>query len=157
MAFPIEVNHLAQPLQESSIHLKAGQHVLPGETIDLAQHWAELIQRNLRKADIISTRDGNNALPTETINDEVLNAPRRKSVRSELANTVAARLHPEVATDSLKAIIQYERHIVLLRRMVLDQRRWDILKATEAQRQPAVAQPHPRSESLGQKKRSVCH
>lgn len=80
-------------------------------------YWTALVHKNLAAAGEIqgTDSDGEDAATT-TIDEEIMNAPRRKSTRDALARDVAARLYPAPA-DSLAPIIRYEKDIVMLRSM----------------------------------------
>lgn len=94
-------------------------------------YWVTLLRKNLSAAqDAVAILDGSPNGNNFRIDEEVMNAPRRRSARSELAHEIAAQLYPSL-TGPLDAIITYEKEIVTLRSMVMDQRRSDIAKATE--------------------------
>ena len=94
-------------------------------------YWTALIRKNLAKAQSVVLADSDHEDESSiAIDEEVMNAPRRKSARDALARQVAAELYP-APPDSLAPIIQYEKDIVMLRSMVLEQRRSAISKATE--------------------------
>ena len=97
-----------------------------------ADYWTSLLRENLSKADAISAADSDaeDGISLPQIDEEVMNAPRRKSPRDALAHEIAARLYP-APPDSLAPVIKYEKQVVILRSMVLDQRRTAITKASE--------------------------
>lgn len=99
-----------------------------------ADYWTNLLRKNLSKIMATKTSDSQmEDLFSNTlllIDEEVLHAPRRKSAQASLASAIAAWLYTDLATP-LASIIQYEKDIVLLRSMVLDQRRNAIEMATE--------------------------
>ena len=83
------------------------------ETID---YWTTLLRRNLSTAQVLheaGSEDGKDGLE---IDEEVMNAPRRKSAREYLAIELAARLYP-APPDSFAPIIKYEKDVVMLRNM----------------------------------------
>ena len=99
--------------------------------IDTIEYWAAILRENLAAAQAIIALDSDTEDTfTPTIDEDVLKAPRRKSNRDALACEVAALLYP-APPDSLAPIIKYEKDIVMLRSMVLDQRRSAIAKAAE--------------------------
>ena len=96
------------------------------------EYWTALIRKNLTTAHEISLTDSDaEDTSTLSIDEEVMNAPRRKTARDALAKDIAARLHQAPSPDSLAPVIQYEKDIVLLRSLVLNQRRSAIAKASE--------------------------
>ena len=97
---------------------------------DSVDYWTTLLRSNLSK--VVSSTDSDceeDGHPV-VINEEILNAPRRKSARDELAGQVAAHLYPAEDPDSLAPIINYEKDVVMLRQLVLEQRRQAITQAT---------------------------
>lgn len=93
--------------------------------------WASLIRKNLSIAETINLFDSDGEdSTTPQIDEEIMSAPRRKTVRDALASDVAAQLYP-APPDSLAPIIKYEKDIVMLRRLVLEERRSAIEKAAE--------------------------
>ncbi|KAK3115712.1 hypothetical protein LTR53_004676 [Teratosphaeriaceae sp. CCFEE 6253] len=106
---------------------------LPGaEATDNVDSWTALLRFNLFKAVSIIDSDCEEASRSLIeIDEEVLNAPSRRSTRHELAQQIAARLYPGSDPDSLTPIIKYEKDIAMLRHMVLEQRREAITKATQ--------------------------
>ncbi|KAK5127533.1 hypothetical protein LTR85_006872 [Meristemomyces frigidus] len=97
------------------------------ETVDF---WTALLTGNLQAKHIEASDSDGEASPT-LIDEEILNAPRRKSARDDLAHQIAVRLHPGHEQDSLGPIIQYEKDIVMLRALVFEQRRTAVASATE--------------------------
>ncbi|KAK5163719.1 uncharacterized protein LTR77_010392 [Saxophila tyrrhenica] len=95
-----------------------------------AQFWTDLIRKNLITEQAIQMENNDGEDTVFSIDEEIMNAPRRKSARDALAHEVAARLYPDLA-ESLAAIIKYEKDIVVLRSMVLAQRQAVIAEATE--------------------------
>ena len=94
-------------------------------------YWTNLLRRTLSTAQSIVASDSDSEDGGSLkFDEEVMNAPRRKTARDALAREVAARLYP-APPDSLAPIIKYEKDIVMLRSMVLDQRRTAIVKAAE--------------------------
>ena len=80
-------------------------------------YWTALIRKNLAVAQILAVADSDHEEESSTvIDEEIMNAPRRKSPRDALARDVAARLYP-APPDSLAPIIKYEKDIVTLRSM----------------------------------------
>ena len=76
-----------------------------------------LIRKNLATAQVAQAADSDSEdTATPLIDEEVMNAPRRKSARETLARNVAKRLYP-APPDSLAPIIQYEKDVVMLRSM----------------------------------------
>ncbi|KAK4575395.1 hypothetical protein LTR86_001249 [Recurvomyces mirabilis] len=97
------------------------------QTVD---YWTGLVRTNLAKA-VLST-DSDNEVDSDdaAIDEEIFNAPRRRSARHELAHIVASKLYPSATPQDVGCIIQYEKDIVMLRAMVLKQRRKVIEDAT---------------------------
>ena len=89
-----------------------------GNAIDTsADYWTDLLRKNLSKAQSIAVADSDaEDSSSPQIDEEIFNAPRRKSPRDALAREVAARLYP-APPDSLAPIIKYEKDIVTLRSM----------------------------------------
>lgn len=83
---------------------------------DTVDYWAALLRKNLSTALENADSDDGDASTTLQIDEEVLEAPRRKSARDALAHEVAVRLYP-APPDSLAPIIKYEKDIVMLRSM----------------------------------------
>ena len=82
-----------------------------------ADFWTSLLRKNLAIAQSVAAGDSDSEDgPTPTIDEEIVNAPRRKSARDALAREVAARLFP-APPDSLAPIIKYEKDVVMLRSM----------------------------------------
>lgn len=80
-------------------------------------YWTALIRKNLEAAQHAGDADSDTEdVPSSTIDEEIMSAPRRKSPRDALAREVAARLYP-APPDSLAPIIKYEKDIVMLRSM----------------------------------------
>lgn len=80
-----------------------------------ADYWTTLIRQNLATAEAMAAADSDaEDASTPIIDEEIMNAPRRKSVRDALAREVAARLYP-APPESLAPIIKYEKDIVMLR------------------------------------------
>ena len=80
-------------------------------------YWTALIRKNLATAQLVAVaesdlEDGS----SPAIDEEIMNAPRRKSARDALAREIAAGLY-EAPPDSLAPIIKYEKDIVTLRSM----------------------------------------
>ena len=83
-------------------------------TID---YWTALIRTNLATAELITAADSDSEdFSLGAIDEEIMNAPRRKSPRDALAREIAARLYP-APPDSLAPIIKYEKDVVMLRSM----------------------------------------
>ena len=96
-----------------------------------ADYWISILRSNLQIAHSNRTDDLDTDDEQPSINEEILKAPRRKSARASLAAAIAARLYPSSDPDSLAPIIKYEKDIVLLRNLILEQRRTAITRATE--------------------------
>jgi hypothetical protein len=80
-------------------------------------YWTALIRKNLATAQMLAVEDSDHEDESSTaIDEEIMNAPRRKSPRDALAHEIAARLYP-APPDSLAPIIKYEKDIVTLRSM----------------------------------------
>lgn len=95
--------------------------------------WTDLIRTSLdimQSLDEDSEETGSDSQTTAPIDETVMDAPRRKSTRDALAQAAAKRLYPAPA-ESLAPIIQYEKNIVMLRAMVLQQRRDAITHAEQ--------------------------
>ena len=103
----------------------------PDGSVDAADYWASLIRKNLQRAQSVQVADSESEDEQPSISEEIINAPRRKSAREPLAVQIAARLYPSSNPDSLAPLIKYERDIILLRNLILEQRRTAISKATE--------------------------
>ncbi|KAK3673697.1 hypothetical protein LTR78_006250 [Recurvomyces mirabilis] len=97
------------------------------QTVD---YWTGLVRTNLAKVIISADSDNQAENDDVAIDEEFLNAPRRRSARHELAHIVASDLHPSATPQDVGSIIQYEKDIVMLRAMVLKQRRKAIEDAT---------------------------
>jgi hypothetical protein len=84
-------------------------------TTSSVDYWAALIRKNLTTAQVLAVADSDHEDEASTVVDEeIMNAPRRKSPRDALARDIAARLYP-APPDSLAPIIKYEKDIVTLR------------------------------------------
>jgi hypothetical protein len=83
-------------------------------TNSTVEYWTDLIRQSLATAKAIQLEDSDDEDPSPALNEEIMNAPRRKSARDALAQEVAARLYP-APPDSLGPIIKYEKDVVLLR------------------------------------------
>jgi len=96
-----------------------------------ASYWTTLLRASLSAAQAINddTAAGSHSAGECLIDEEMLSAPRRRSARSALAQEVASQLY-QGQKDALGAIIQYERDIVMLRGLVMVQRRRAIEEAT---------------------------
>ena len=103
----------------------------PNGVSDIAEYWVNLIRDNIWIAHTVRTAESDTEDEQPSISDEILNAPRRKSTHDALATQIAARTYPTSTPDSLAPIIKYEKDIVLLRSLVLEQRRTAITKASE--------------------------
>ncbi|KAK3073706.1 hypothetical protein LTR53_004464 [Teratosphaeriaceae sp. CCFEE 6253] len=104
---------------------------VPGaEVTDNVDSWTALLSSNLSKA-VPTVNSDCEETNRPLIDEEILNAPRRRSARHELAQQIATRLYPGSDPDSLTPIIKYEKDIAMLRHMVLEQRRQAIMKATQ--------------------------
>jgi NLR family CARD domain-containing protein 3 len=101
-----------------SIHDQHRTNPADGDTSNAsADYWTTLIRKNLEAAQSAegADSDAEDALST-SIDEEIMNAPRRKSPRDALAREIANRLYP-APPDSLAPIIKYEKDIVMLRSM----------------------------------------
>ncbi|KAK5731981.1 hypothetical protein LTR17_010933 [Elasticomyces elasticus] len=107
----------------------ASQQSKPTSKMDTADYWTKFISTSLSKV-VRDTDSDCEETGNQLINEEILNAPRRKSAREELARKVAGRLYPSADPESLAPIIKYEKEIVMLRNMVLEQRRRQVADAT---------------------------
>ena len=101
-----------------SIHNQHPIKTTNGDTsIASADYWTALIRKNLEAAQLAEGADSDTEdAPSISIDEEIMNAPRRKSPRDTLARAIAARLYP-APPDSLAPIIKYEKDIVMLRSM----------------------------------------
>ena len=92
-----------------------------------AAYWAELIRAQLA---IVSSHDN----PEDIVIDEVImDAPRRKAANlkaATLAIDTAQLLYPTDDDHSLNSIIQYEKDVVTLRNLVLEQRKRQVAENT---------------------------
>jgi hypothetical protein len=80
-------------------------------------YWTVLIRKNLATAQSVALAESDNEDASSTaIDEEIMNAPRRKSARDALAREIAAGLYP-AAPNSLAPIIKYEKDVVMLRSM----------------------------------------
>jgi hypothetical protein len=95
--------------------------------IDSSEHWADILRENL----LIVARLGEETDTEETINEAILNAPRRGTARDTLAREIASIVYPNFPPDSPGPIIQYEKDIVKLRSLAEAQRKSVVAKATE--------------------------
>lgn len=94
-------------------------------------YWAALIQKNLSTAHSVGFADSDDEDTSPLrVDEEIMNAPRRKGPREVLARNIAMRLYP-ASLGSLAPIIQYEKDIIMLRHLVRDQRRSAIATASE--------------------------
>lgn len=109
----------------------ASPNIPSSKTNGEAKWWISIIRSNLETAKAIASanEDSTSERPLSTIDETVLDAPRRKSVRGALALRIAAELY-SAPPDSLAPIIQYEKDAVMLRRHVLEDRRQAIARAT---------------------------
>ena len=93
---------------------------------DTAAYWAELIRD---QSSIVASYSN----PEDAVVDEaIINAPRRRAAdpkAAALAIETAQLLYPTLA-NSLKAIIQYEKDVVNLRHLAVEQRKRNIVEAT---------------------------
>lgn len=97
---------------------------------DTVDYWARLIRASLAKLVRETDSDPEEVDSAAHIDEEILNAPRRKSARDAIARQVAAQLYPSTDPESLAPIIKYEKDIVMLRSVVLEQRRQAVADAT---------------------------
>lgn len=109
-----------------------GMQDAPSELLETAIQWAEKIKNNLLLVSEIA--DTHEAIINGTIHiDESINdAPRRRSAdpqRATLASLISQLLYP-APNDSLAPLIRYEENIVLLRKLILQQRKHEIEVAT---------------------------
>ena len=98
---------------------------------DTIDHWVHLLRSNLQIAHSSQAKDTDVIEEQPTISEEIMSAQRRKSARDIIATEIAARLYPCSDLDSLAPIIRYEKDIVLLRKLVYEQRRTAIARATD--------------------------
>ncbi len=88
--------------------------------VSSVEFWSSLILENLAVAQVIVIESNDGEGTVLAIDEEVLNAPRRKSARDALAHEVAAKVYPDLAghsAGSLAAVIKYEKNLVMLRSM----------------------------------------
>jgi NLR family CARD domain-containing protein 3 len=97
---------------------------------DSTDYWTDLVRVNLTNLTSIARSDGEEAA-RQPIDEKILDAPRRKSAKDEQAHQIAHRLYPGFAADSLAPVIKYEKDIVTLRAMVMQQRRDAIERASD--------------------------
>ena len=105
-------------IKELSIHDQHQTNSTNGDSSNAsADYWTALIRKNLETAQLAegADSDAEDALST-SIDEEIMNAPRRKSPRDALAREIAARLYP-APPDSLAPTIKYEKDVVMLRSM----------------------------------------
>ena len=99
-----------------------------------ASQWAEKIRSQLRLAAPHDEIDNDDYLPAFINIDEIiLDAPRRRSANPEaatLAKDIAQLLYP-TPEPSLSSLIKYEKDVVRLRHLVIQQRKRAIEDATE--------------------------
>ena len=105
-------------LNGSSIYDQYESKSITGNSSNVsAAYWTALIRNNLEAAQLAEAADSDVEDASSTsIDEEIMNAPRRKSPRDNLAREIAARLYP-APPDSLAPIIKYEKDIVMLRSM----------------------------------------
>lgn len=96
-----------------------------------ADYWINLLRINLQVFHSAQAEYPDASEEQPSISEEIMNAPRRKSARDTLATQIAARLYPCSGLDSLAPIIKYEKDIVLLRKLIYEQRRTAIARATD--------------------------
>lgn len=92
---------------------------------DQAAYWADLIRTQLA---IVSSHNN----PEIVIDEAIMDAPRRRAAdlkAATLAIDVAQLLYP-TDDNSLKSIIQYEKDVVSLRNLILEQRKRQIAEST---------------------------
>lgn len=109
-----------------------GMQDAPSGLLETASQWAKKIKSNLLLVSEIA--DTHEAIINGTIHiDESINdAPRRRSAdpeRATLASLISQLLYP-APNDSLAPLIRYEENIVLLRKLILQQRKHEIEAAT---------------------------
>jgi hypothetical protein len=80
------------------------------------EFWTNMIRKNLTSAAACHPEANDDGTVMPVIDEEIMNAPRRKSARDTLAYDVAAQLYPDLA-GSVAAIIKYEKDVVMLRHM----------------------------------------
>lgn len=95
----------------------------PGDP-QFAQDWATKLQQQLL---LVSSYPNLEDVPSSiTIDEGILEAPRRRAAdagAAELANQIAQLMYPPENTSSLFPIIQYEKDLVRLRKLVILQRK----------------------------------
>lgn len=100
---------------------------VPNTRTNDATYWADLIRAQL------SNLASYNAPEHAAIDEAVMKAPRRRAANpnvAALAMKTAQLLYPSTK-HSLKALIQYEKDVVSLRHIVVEQRKRQINEATE--------------------------
>jgi hypothetical protein len=107
--------------------------VSTNELLSPGRQWADKIRQNLT---IIAPYDAaDNELPPSIIIDEsIMDAPRRRAadpIVAALAKEIAQRLYPSLDGNPLGPIIQYEKDIVKLRNLIIQQRKRAIELATQ--------------------------
>ena len=98
----------------------------------LAQEWATKIQQQLRLID--SFEDLEQVPLSINIDESILDAPRRKAAdasAAKLARAIAQVMHPSPDTESLFPVIQYEKDLIRLRKLVILQRKRTIEENTK--------------------------
>lgn len=115
-------------MQQDVVELKDSATAVSPDSVD---YWTNLIRSNINVAQTIDDDDSDDDASQTLVDEEIMNAPRRKSARDALANQIAHRLYPTDHPDSLASIIKYEKDIVMLRARVMEQRRSAINKASE--------------------------
>jgi NLR family CARD domain-containing protein 3 len=97
---------------------------------DITDYWTNLLRVNLAKA-LPTTDSDSEEVGLPHIDERILDVPRRKSAKEDLARQIYGQLYPDFEADSLAPIIKYEKDVVMLRAMILQQRRDAVEKATE--------------------------
>lgn len=132
MAFATLISNASLAMDSSSLDSISNPQSHVDATRATVDYWTILVQTSLQPTKQVEVADSDSdSEDPSLISEELLNAPRRRSTRDALARQVAARLYPGHDEDSLAPIIQYEKDIVMLRSLILEQRRNAITKATE--------------------------
>ena len=76
-----------------------------GSSNSSVDYWTALIRKNLATAQMLALADSDHEDEGPlSIDEEIMNAPRRKSPHDALAREIAARLYPGSQPDSLAGI-----------------------------------------------------
>ena len=105
-------------IKDLSTETQNGSRSSNGDAISSSvDYWTAMIRKNLATAQLVAVADSDHEDGSSIATDEeIMNAPRRKSARDALAREIAAELYP-APPDSLVPIIKYEKDIVMLRSM----------------------------------------